>query len=99
MQKNLNYYLNNNLHPIWHLVSYEGNYVLDEDGNRSVQYHIPKELSCLAMYKKLLMLCKLCPTYSPKNCSFGLKGHCVTFPRDISEMCDEIPQLNDLWLL
>ena len=88
------YYIKNNLHPVWYLVDDDGNYVLNESGCKVVQYHIPEELTCLTMYEKLLI--RRCANFVPsvhlKNGIFGLNGHCVTFPQDISEMCDELPQ-------
>ena len=46
------------------------------------------------MYEKLLI--RRCANFVPsvhlKNGIFGIKGHCVTFPQDISTMCDELPQ-------
>jgi hypothetical protein len=30
-----------------------------------------------------------------KNGVFGVKGHCVTFPQDITDMCDELPLAKD----
>jgi len=40
-------------------------------------------------------LIRRCSTYVPSvylsNGVFALKGHCVTFPQDISEMCNELP--------
>ena len=93
-RKDPNYYLRQNLHPIWFLVDDEGNYVLDDKGNKVVQYHIPEVLRCLSMYEKLLI--RRCANFVPsvhlKNGIFGLKGHCVTFPQDVTEMCDELPQ-------
>lgn len=94
------YYIKNNLHPVWYLVDDENNYVLDENGKRVVQYHIPEELACLSMYEKLLI--RRCANFVPsvhlKNGIFGLKGHCVTFPQDITEMCDELPQRKETLL-
>lgn len=88
------YYIKNNLHPVWYLVDDDGNYVLDDNDDKVVQYHIPEELACLTMYEKLLI--RRCANFVPsvhlKNGIFGLKGHCVTFPQDITEMCDELPQ-------
>ena len=88
------YYIKNNLHPVWYLVDDNGNYVLDENGNKQIQYHIPEELACLTMYEKLLI--RRCANFVPsvhlKNGVFGINGHCVTFPQDITEMCDELPQ-------
>ena len=96
-RKDDRYYVDNNLHPVWYLIDDDGNYVLDEQGNRATQYHIPEELSCLTMYEKLLI--RRCANFVPsvhlKNGVFGIKGHCVTFPQDITEMCDELPQKKD----
>lgn len=99
-RKDPDYYINNNLHPVWYLVDDDNNYVLDENGKKVVQYHIPEELACLSMYEKLLI--RRCANFVPsvhlKNGIFGLKGHCVTFPQDITEMCDELPQRKETLL-
>ena len=88
------YYTNNNLHPMWYLVDDDSNYVVDENGDREIQYHIPEELACLTMYEKLLI--RRCANFVPsvhlKNGIFGINGHCVTFPQDITDMCVELPQ-------
>ena len=91
------YFIRNNLHPVWYLVDDEGNYVLDENGKKCVQYHIPKELACLTMYEKLLIrrCANFVPTVHLSNGIFGIKGHCVSFPQDITEMCDELPRRKD----
>ena len=88
------YYIKNNLHPVWYLFDDDGNYVLDESGDKVVQYHIPEELACLTMYEKLLIRCcaNFVPSLHLKNGIFGLNGHCVTFPQDITKMYDELPQ-------
>ena len=94
------YYIKNNLHPVWYLVDDENNYVLDENGKRVVQYHIPEELACLSMYEKLLI--RRCANFVTsvhlKNGIFGQKGHCVAFSQDITEMCDELPQRKETLL-
>ena len=99
-RKDPTYYTDNNLHPVWYLVDDEGNYVLDDNGNKAAQYNIPETLSCLSMYEKLLI--RRCANFVPsvhlKNGVFGLKGHCVTFPQDITEMCNELPQQKDTLL-
>jgi hypothetical protein len=88
-----NYFVNNNLHPVWYLRNEEGNLLLDENGGKIIQYHIPQELKCLTMSERLLI--RRCANFVPcvhlKNGVFGIKGHCVTFPQDITEMCDELP--------
>ena len=95
-----NYYINNNLHPVWYLINDDGSYVRDENGKKIPQYHIPEELNCLTMCEKLLI--RRCANFVPsvhlKNGVFGIKGHCVTFPQDISEMCDELPQRRETLL-
>ena len=94
------YYTKNNLHPVWYLVDDDGNYVLDENDDKEIQYHIPEELACLTMYEKLLI--RRCANFVPsvhlKNGVFGINGHCVTFPQDITEMCDELPQRKETLL-
>ena len=94
------YYIKNNLHPVWYLVDDDGNYVLDENGEKEIQYHIPEELACLTMYEKLLI--RRCANFVPsvhlRNGIFGINGHCVTFPQDITEMCDELPQRKETLL-
>ena len=93
-RKEPNYFIKNNLHPVWYHVDDEGNRLLDSEGNEIPQYHIPEELSTLSMYEKLLIrrCANFVPTVHLRNGVFGIKGHAVTFPQDITEMCDELPQ-------
>ena len=99
-RKDDNYYIDNNLHPVWYLINDDGNYVRDDNGNKIPQYHIPEELSCLTMCEKLLI--RRCANFVPsvhlKNGVFGIKGHCVTFPQDITQMCNELPQRRETLL-
>jgi len=87
------YYLKNNLHPIWYEVSDVGAFVRDKDGNKVPRFDIPPELKRLSMAEKFLI--RRCSNYVPlvhlSNGVFALKGHCVTFPQDISAMCNELP--------
>ena len=46
---NPNYFIDNNLHPVWYLVDDNGKYVRDANGKKIAQYHIPEELACLSM--------------------------------------------------
>ena len=87
-RKDPDYCIKNNLHPVWYLVDDKNNYVLDENGKRVVQYHIPVIRRCA----------NFVPSLHLKNGIFGLKGHCVTFPQDITEMCDEFPQRKETLL-
>lgn len=93
-RKDPNFFLDNNLHPVWYAIDNDGNYDCDENGNKIPQFHIPEELACLTMAEKLLIrrAANMVPSVHIRNGIFGLKGHCVTFPQDISQMCDELPQ-------
>ena len=72
----------------------DGNYVLDENDDIEIQYHIPEELACLTIYDKLLI--RGCANFVLsvhfKNGTFGINGHCVTFLQDITDMCNKLPQ-------
>ena len=96
-RKDPDFFLRNNLHPVWYLVNDEREYVLDTKGAKIPQYHIPEELSTLSMYEKLLIrrCANFVPTVHLRNGVFALKGHAVTFPQDITELCDELPQKKD----
>jgi hypothetical protein len=91
------YFLKNNLHPVWYLMGDDNRPVLDSSGNKIPQYNIPEELSCLTMYEKLLIrrCANFVPTVHLRNGIFGIKGHAITFPQDITEMCDELPRKED----
>jgi hypothetical protein len=42
--------------------------------------------------KLLIQRCaNLVPSIHLSNETFALKGHCVTFPQDITEMCNKLP--------
>ena len=51
----------------------------------------------MSMYEKLLIrrCANFVPTVHLRNGVFALKGHAVTFPQDITELCDELPQKKD----
>jgi hypothetical protein len=87
------YLLKNNLHPVWYEVSDDGEFIRDKDGNRVLHFERPVELTRLSMAEKFLI--RICPNYVPlvhlSNGTFALKGHCVTFPQDISAMCNKLP--------
>jgi hypothetical protein len=87
------HYLSNNLHPVWYEVSEDGQFVKDVHGNKVPHFEIPLELKRLSMAEKFLI--RRCSNYVPmvhlSNGVFALKGHCVTFPQDISEICNELP--------
>jgi len=89
-----NYYLENNLHPIWYEQDDQGCFKTDEGGNKIVRYDVPPELQDLTMAEKLLI--RRCSPFIPsmhiKDGIFGINGHCVSFPQDIDTMCTELPQ-------
>ena len=88
------FFIRNNLHPVWYNVDNDGNHVTDSSGNKVPQYHIPDELSSLTMYEKLLIrrCANFVPTVHLRNGICAIKGHAVTFPQNIVELCDELPQ-------
>jgi hypothetical protein len=92
-QKDPKYFLTNNLHPVWYEVSDDGEFIRDENGNKVPHFEIPVELKRLSVAEKFLI--RRCSNYVPSihltNGTFALKGHCVTFPQDISSMCNELP--------
>ena len=87
------YFLKNNLHPAWYEVSDDGYLVRDKYGNKVPHFEIPPELKRLSMAEKFLI--QRCFNYVPSvhvsNGVFALKGHCVTFPQDISAICNKLP--------
>ncbi len=62
-------------------------------GKKNPHFEIPQELKRLTLAKWLLIL--RCATFVPSvhlsNGTFALKGHCVTFPQDITQICNELP--------
>jgi hypothetical protein len=87
------YFLRNNLHPVWYEVSDSGEFIRDKDENKVLHFERPVELTRLSMAEKFLIwTCLNCvPSVHLSNSTFALKGHCVTFPQDISAMCNELP--------
>ena len=88
------YFLKNNLHPVWYERDSDGCIKTDEDGKPVVRHDIPHELKCLTMAEKLLIrrCSPLIPSHHIKNGIYGLNGHCVCFPQDIDAMCSDLPQ-------
>jgi hypothetical protein len=60
---------------------------------KNPHFEIPQELKRLTVAEWLLS--QRCATFVPSvhlsNDTFALKGHCVTFPQDITQMCNELP--------
>ena len=87
------YLLKNNLHLVWYEYFDNGELTKDKNGNKVPHFERPIELTRLSMAEKFLV--QRCSNYVPSihlsNGTFALKGHCVTFPQDISAMCNELP--------
>jgi len=64
-------------------------------------FGMPHELKRLTIAERLLI--RRCATFVPSvhlsNGNFALKGHCVTFPQDITHMCDELPNRKETVLV
>ncbi len=86
------YYLNNNLHPVWFKVNKDGSHKLKEVGKKSTLWDTTW-VGRLTVAERLLI--QRCATFVPSvhlsNGTFALKGHCVSFPQDITQICDELP--------
>jgi len=100
-RKDPDYFLKNNLHPVWFEVNEDGSNKLDSSGKKIPNFSIPHELKRLTVAERLLI--RRCATFVPSvhlsNGNFALKGHCVTFPQDITHMCDELPNRKETVLV
>ena len=100
-RKDPDYYMKNNLHPVWFEVNEDGPNKLDSSGKKIPNFDIPQELKRLTIAERLLI--RRCATFVPSvhlsNGTFALKGHCVTFPQDITHMCDELPNRKETVLV
>jgi hypothetical protein len=88
-----NHFIRNNMHPIWYEIEDDGTFRMDSFDKRIPRFDRPHELLRLSMAEKLLI--RRCANFVPSihlsNGTFALKGHCVTFPQDITDMCNELP--------
>lgn len=78
------YFLRHNMLPVWY----------DEEGNP--QYHVPEELQNLTFGEKLLIQknAVLIPVVHISNGRIGLKGHTVTFRKDVMHVCTTLPRMS-----
>ena len=92
--KNMNYYLEHNLHPIWYECDEHGNRIKGDDGKHIIRYDIPTELSSLTMPEQLLIrrYAPIIPTRHIRNSNYGIQGNCVAFPQLIDSVCDVLPR-------
>ena len=69
------------------------------DKNGKVQYHLPKQLSCLREGEKLLIqqVAAYVPLLHLKDGQIGSRGHVCSFVQDLSSICTVLPRLpNDV---
>lgn len=95
--KEPDYYIENNLHPVWYEHDKDGNIILDDKGKPFVHYDIPKELSDLTVPEQLLIrrYAPFIPSFHVRNGIFGIQGNCVSFAQDVTEACNVLPRLKD----
>ena len=96
--KDENAYLKNRLLPIWYErvagATSHTEFKLDSDGNKIIHYEIPEELLCLTVAEQLLIrrCAPFIPSFHIGKGYYGLKGHCVAFAQDITDMAMTLPQ-------
>jgi hypothetical protein len=81
-----------NMNPLWYEIEDDESFQMDSNGKKIPQFDRPHELLRLSMAEKLLI--QRCANFVPSihlsNGTFALKGHCVTFLQDITEMCNKL---------
>jgi hypothetical protein len=94
---NNDYYISNNFQPIWYERDADGSIRMDNKGRPITRYDIPPELHCLTMPEKLLIrrYAPFIPAFHMYNGNYALKGHCVSFPQDVHNVCDQLPRKKD----
>ena len=94
VHSNPNYYIDSKSHPVWYERNESGQLIFDATGKPVIRYDIPSVLSNLTMAEKLLIrrYQPFIPSHHIRNGVYGLRGHCVAFPQDISEVCDVLPR-------
>ena len=62
---------------------------------QEIQYHVPTELKGLRVGEQLLIQksSPYIPLVHVYNGTFGIQGHCVSFPQDIQDVCTKLPRL------
>lgn len=87
------YYLRENLLPIWYEHDMNGKKKIGKDGKFIVHENIPDELYGLTVSEKLLIrrVAPFVPAVHMKHGVPGIKGHCICFPQDITEVCRTLP--------
>lgn len=67
---------------------------IDDDNN--IRYDIPEELQNLRVSEQLLIqkASPYIPVVHIRNGTLGIHGHCISFPQDISSVCESLPRMN-----
>jgi hypothetical protein len=80
-KKNVNYYLEHKMLPVWY-----------KEG--VVQYHVPTELSCLTMAERMLiqMASPFIPLRHISKGVLGMKGHVCCFDQDLESFVNTLPR-------
>ena len=88
-----NHFIEENIQPVWFRRNADGSIETDKNNNPILQFHIPPELNNLSMAEKLLIrrVCPYVPLVHLKNGNVGMKGHCICFPQDVTEVCNTLP--------
>jgi hypothetical protein len=80
------------MHPLWYEIEEDGLFRTNSNGKKIPQFDRPYKLLRLSMAEKLLI--QRCASFVPSihlsNGTFELKGLCVTFPQDITKMCNKL---------
>lgn len=66
------------------------------DGKHIIHDDIPKELQDLRLGEQLLIqkASPYIPVVHIRNGTLGIHGHCISFPQDISSVCNSLPHIN-----
>ncbi|KAL3799034.1 hypothetical protein HJC23_005173 [Cyclotella cryptica] len=92
-KKGKDHFKQSNLLPVWFERNADGTFKLDESGEKISRYDVPDELKSLTMAERLLI--RRCAPFVPlvhvAAGVTGMKGHCVCYPQDITELCKDLP--------
>ena len=97
-RKNPNLYIKHRLLPIWYEreigAKSHTEFKYDSAGEKIIRHDIPKELLSLTVAEQLLIrrCAPFMPTFHIGKGFYGIKGHCVAFAQDITEMAMTLPQ-------
>jgi hypothetical protein len=81
------------MHPLWYEIEEDGSFGTDSNGKKIPQFDGSHKLLRLSIAEKLLIQrsASFVPSIHLSNGTFALKGHCITFPQDITNTCNKLP--------